>query len=70
MLLQQEPPAFRRGECSAWINLQHAVYLLLTLLPLTIALPLIYLRVRRLTPLIVGHWLMDLASMLFMLQVG
>ena len=53
-----------------WINLQHAVYLLLTFLPLTIALPLIYLRVRRLTPLIVGHWLMDLASVLFMLQVG
>ena len=53
-----------------WINLQHAVYLFLTFLPLTIALPLIYLRVRRLTPLIIGHWLMGLASVLFMLQMG
>ena len=28
----------------------------------------VYLRVRRLVPLIVGHWLMDLASVLFMVS--
>ncbi len=53
-----------------WINLQHATYLFMTFVPLTIALQFIYLRVRRLTPLIIGHWLMDLASVLFMVQVG
>lgn len=53
-----------------WINLQHGVYLFLTFVPLTIALQLIYLRVRRLTPLIIGHWLMDLTSVLFMLRIG
>ena len=53
-----------------WINIQHGAYLLITFLPLTIALQLVYLRVGRLTPLIIGHWLMDLASVLFLLQVG
>lgn len=53
-----------------WINLQHGAYLFLTFMPLTIALQLIYMRVRRLTPLIIGHWLMDLVSVLFLLQVG
>jgi membrane protease YdiL (CAAX protease family) len=53
-----------------WINLQHAFYLFITFVPLTIALQCIYLRVRRLTPLIIGHWLMDLASVLFMLLIG
>ncbi len=53
-----------------WINFQHAVYLFITFVPLTIALQLIYLRLHRLTPLIIGHWLMDLASVLFMVQVG
>ncbi len=53
-----------------WINLQHGLYLFLTFLPLTVALQLIYLRVRRLAPLIVGHWLMDLFSVLYLVQVG
>jgi hypothetical protein len=53
-----------------WVNPQHALYLFLTFVPLTIASQLIYLRVRRLTPLILGHWLMDLFSVLFMLQIG
>jgi len=53
-----------------WVNLQHGLYLFLTFVPLTVALQLIYLRVRRLTPLIIGHWLMDLVSVLFMLQIG
>ncbi len=53
-----------------WVNPQHAFYLFLTFIPLTIANQLIYLRVRRLSPLILGHWLMDLFSALFMLQIG
>jgi membrane protease YdiL (CAAX protease family) len=52
-----------------WINPQHGLFLFLMFLPLTITLQLIYLRVRRLPPLIIGHWLMDLASVLFMLHV-
>jgi hypothetical protein len=31
---------------------------------------LIYLRIRRLPPLIVAHWLMDFSNVLIMLQVG
>jgi hypothetical protein len=53
-----------------WVNPQHGLNLFLTFVPLTIVLQLIYLRIRRLTPLIIGHWLMDLFSVLFMLQVG
>jgi uncharacterized protein len=53
-----------------WVNPQHAFYLFLTFVPLTIAMQVIYLRVRRLTPLILGHWLMDLFSVLFMIQIG
>lgn len=49
---------------------QYGIYMFLTFIPLTVALELIYLRVRRLPPLIIGHWLMDLSSVLFMLQVG
>jgi membrane protease YdiL (CAAX protease family) len=49
---------------------QYGLYMFLLFIPLTVALELIYLRVRRLPPLIVGHWLMDLTSVLFMLQVG
>jgi len=52
------------------VNPQHGLYLFITFLPLTIALQLIYLRVRRLIPLIIGHWLMDLVSVVFMLQIG
>ena len=53
-----------------WVNPQHGLYLFLMFVPLTVVLQLIYLRVRRLTPCIIGHWLMDLASAVFMLQVG
>jgi uncharacterized protein len=53
-----------------WVNPQHALYLFLTFVPLTIAMQVIYLRVRRLPPLILGHWLMDLVSVAFMLQIG
>lgn len=49
---------------------EHAFYMFLLFIPLTVALELIYLRIRRLLPLIVGHWLMDLTSVLFLLQVA
>jgi hypothetical protein len=51
-------------------NFQYGFYMFLLFIPLTVALELIYLRVRRLVPLIIGHWLMDLMNVLFMLQVG
>jgi uncharacterized protein len=53
-----------------WVNPQHGLYLFITFIPLTVVLQLIYLRIRRLTPLIMGHWLMDLVSAVFMLQIG
>lgn len=49
---------------------QFGLYMFLTFVPLTIALELIYLRIRRLPPLIVAHWLMDLTNVLFLFQVG
>jgi membrane protease YdiL (CAAX protease family) len=53
-----------------WINLEHALYLFIMFIPLTVALQLIYLRLRRLMPLIIAHWLMDLFSVLFMIQIA
>jgi hypothetical protein len=53
----------------AMATFRQGVYMFLIFVPLTIAEGLIYLRVRRLTPLIIGHWMMDLTSVLFMLQV-
>jgi hypothetical protein len=49
---------------------QFGLYMFLTFIPLTIAWELVYLRFRRLTPLIVGHWLMDFSNVLFLYQVG
>jgi uncharacterized protein len=49
---------------------RYGVYMFLTFIPLTLAMTLIYLRIRRLTPLIIGHWMMDLFSVLFMVQLG
>lgn len=54
----------------ALAGFKYGLYMFVLFVPLTIALQLIYLRIRRLTPLIVGHWLMDFFSALFMLQVG
>lgn len=53
-----------------FINFQHALFLFIMFVPLTLALQLIYLRLRRLMPVIVAHWLMDLFSVLFMVQVA
>jgi len=51
-------------------DFQYGFYMFLTFIPLSIAMELMYLRIRRLPPLIVTHWLMDFTSVLFMLQVG
>lgn len=53
-----------------WINAQHAFYMFIAFVPLTLAMQAIYLRIRRLTPLVIGHWLMDLVNVLFMIQIG
>lgn len=54
----------------SFASFQYGLYMFLLFIPLTVALGFIYLRVRRLTPLIVAHWLMDLLNVVFMLQVG
>lgn len=46
------------------------LYMFLTFIPLTIAMELAYLRIRRLPPLIVAHWLMDFSNVLFLFQLG
>ncbi|HZW02295.1 MAG TPA: CPBP family intramembrane glutamic endopeptidase [Anaerolineaceae bacterium] len=51
-------------------DFQYGLYMFLLFVPLTVALGLIYLRVRRLLPLIIGHWLMDLTNAVFILQIG
>lgn len=49
---------------------QFGLYMFITFIPLTIAMQLAYLRIRRLPPLIVAHWLMDFSNVLFLFQVG
>ncbi len=49
---------------------QFGFYMFLAFVPLSIAMVLVYLRIRRLPPLIVAHWLMDLSNVLFLYQVG
>jgi hypothetical protein len=49
---------------------QYGLYMFLLFIPLTVALELIYLKLHRLPPLIVAHWLMDMTSVWFMLQIG
>jgi membrane protease YdiL (CAAX protease family) len=51
-------------------TVQFGFYTFFTFIPLTIVMELIYLRVRRLPPLILAHWLMDLSGVVFMLRVG
>lgn len=51
-------------------DFRYGLYMFFTFVPLTIAMELIYLRLRRLPPLIVAHWLMDLSSVMLMLQVA
>jgi uncharacterized protein len=52
-----------------FINLKYALFAFLLFFPLTIALQLIYLKVKRLFPLIIGHWGMDCISTIFMIAV-
>lgn len=49
---------------------QFGLYMFLAFVPLSVAMVLVYLRIRRLPPLIVAHWLMDLSNVLFLYQVG
>ena len=53
-----------------FINVKHAIWLLITFFPLTIAIQLVYLKYRRLFPLIIGHWAMDFFSVVFLLKIG
>ena len=50
-------------------DFRYGLYMFLTFVPLTIAMELVYLRIRRLPPLIVAHWLMDFSSVVFMLHI-
>jgi membrane protease YdiL (CAAX protease family) len=53
-----------------FINFKYAVFAFLLFFPLTIVLQLIYLKVKRLFPLIIGHWGMDCLSAAFMIGVN
>ena len=46
------------------------IYMFLTFVPLSVAMLLAYLRIRRLPPLIVAHYLMDLSNVWFLYQLG
>jgi membrane protease YdiL (CAAX protease family) len=49
---------------------QFGFYMFITFVPLSVAMLVAYLRIRRLPPLIIAHWLMDLSNVLFLFQVG
>jgi membrane protease YdiL (CAAX protease family) len=49
---------------------QFGFYMFLAFLPLSVAMVLVYLRLRRLPPLIVAHWLMDFSNVLFLYRAG
>lgn len=49
---------------------QFGLYMFITFVPLSVAMISAYLRIRRLPPLVVAHWLMDLSNVLFLYQVG
>ena len=49
---------------------QFGLYMFLTFVPLTIVMQLLYLRIHRLPPLIVAHWLMDFSNVMFLFQAG
>jgi CAAX prenyl protease-like protein len=51
-------------------DFQFGLYMFLAFVPLTIVMELLCLRIRRLPPLIIAHWLMDLSNVLFLLQTG
>ena len=49
---------------------QFGIYTFLTFVPLSVAMLVAYLRIRRLPPLVVAHWLMDSSNVLFLYRVG
>jgi len=49
---------------------QFGFYIFLAFVPLAIAMLLTYMRIRRLPPLIVAHYLMDLSNVWFLCRVG
>lgn len=49
---------------------QFLFYMFLAFVPLSFAMLIAYFRLRRLPPLIVAHWLMDLSNVLFLYRVG
>lgn len=49
---------------------QFFIYMFITFLPLSIAMVLTYMRIRRLPPLIVAHYLMDLSNVWFLYRIG
>lgn len=52
-----------------FINIQHAIYMFIMFFPLMLFLGLMYMHFKRLTPLIVGHWLMDISNVFLMTTV-
>jgi len=50
-----------------YINFSHSAWLFFTFFPLTIAMQLLYLKIKRLFPIIVAHWAMDLVSVIFLI---
>ena len=49
---------------------QFLFYMFIAFVPLSFAMLIAYFRLRRLPPLIVAHWLMDLSNVLFLYRVG
>lgn len=49
---------------------QFFVYIFMTFVPLSVTMLVVYLRIRRLPPLIVAHYLMDLSNVWFLYRVG
>jgi membrane protease YdiL (CAAX protease family) len=45
-------------------------YMFLAFVPLAIAMVVTYMYLRRLPPLIVAHWLMDMSNVFFLYRVG
>jgi uncharacterized protein len=52
-----------------FINLRHALYMFIMFFPLAFFFGYMYLKIRRLTPLILAHWMMDLSNVWLMTAV-
>jgi len=50
-----------------YISIAHSAWMFIAFFPLTVAMQLLYLKIKRLFPLIVAHWAMDLVSVIFLL---